>query len=368
MTRIILVNLFFTLLLLEASLQLINAIGHGNTNPFVRKIYWYIKPHFSWEEWFLVSYMDKGNMIYAGIHQQHPTRGWAMRPSSRFQASLNVTYTTNAQGYRALYDYENKKDKYGIMILGDSFTFGDEITDADTWPNRLQMQSADLNVLNIAGTGYGTDQMLITLEEEIGKYHPDLVIAAFIDDNLLRTMLPFRDYKKPLFLLDNNELRLSNVPVGDPETVIREIARRKYVSYGRIQLINLFGYFFNQLTRMDSAPGCNAACVRMNTAVIDKMQSVSEKNGAEFMLVYLPRGKEIQDMNAGSYGQDFFDRYRHDSGGYFFNPRADFVGATFPKAPEHYHKNETALLSTLVKVQVEKTESWKCKVQKNCVH
>ena len=36
-----------------------------------------------------------------------------------------VVVTTNAQGYRALADFHDDIKKYQVMIVGDSFTFGD---------------------------------------------------------------------------------------------------------------------------------------------------------------------------------------------------------------------------------------------------
>ncbi len=366
--QILAINFLLALMLLECLLQVVNAVGHGNTNPVVKAVYWYIKPHLSWEEWFLLSYMDKGNMIYAGIHRHHPTRGWAMRPSSQFKAHPKITYTTNAQGYRALYDFENKPGKYQVIVLGDSFSFGDEINDLDTWPHLLQMSSPLMNVLNMAGTGYGTDQMLITLEEEVKKYHPDLIVAAFIDDNLYRSTLPFRDYKKPLFALNSGKLELANVPIGDPYSVLQEISHRRYWSYGNIQTLNLIGFFVNDLTMLEGSPECNRQCKRINTAIFDKMSEISIDNGAEFMVVYLPRGKEIISNDVTSYGENFFYEYSLDKQDYFFNPRAMFVEAEFNKSPEHYHINENKLLSGLVREKIEKTKSWRCERKEKCWH
>lgn len=366
--RILAINLLLALMLLECSLQVVNAIGHGNTNPVVKAIYWYIKPHLSWEEWFLLSYMDKGNMIYAGIHRYHPTRGWAMRPSAQFNAHPQVTYTTNAQGYRALYDFENKPGKYQVIVLGDSFSFGDEIDDRDTWPHLLQMKSPAMNVLNMAGTGYGTDQMLITLEEEVKKYHPDLVVAAFIDDNLHRSTLPFRDYQKPLFELHDGKLQLTNVPVGDPYSVLKDIANRRYWSYSNIQTLNLIGYFVSDLTMLEGAAECNGQCRRINTAIFDRMSDISSENGAEFMLVYLPRGKEIVSGDEDSYGEDFFREYERSRSNYFFNPRQMFIASDFSKSPEHYHAKETDFLSTLILEKIEQTKSWRCELPEKCWH
>lgn len=364
--KIVLINVLAFVLLLEGSLQVIAAIGYGNTNPAVKRLYSYIKPSLSWEEWFLSGYMDKGNMVYAGIHSHHPTRGWAMRPSAYFQAKPRVHYTTNAQGYRALHDFHDVPEKFQIMFLGDSFTFGDEIDDTETWPGLLEGKSAEFNIFNMGGTGYGTDQMLITLEEEISRYHPDLVVVAYTDDNLNRSLLPFRDYKKPLFSLSDGKLSLTNVPIGTPAEVMTEIAGRRYFSISKIQLINLLNYFFSELHPLGGSTECAGQCYRLNEAIFDRMRDVASSHGAEFMLIYLPHGKEIKSMNEPSYGQAFFETYRSNHPGYYFNPRPQLVAADFPKAQEHYRRNENNLLAQLVFDEILKMESWQCHSGKSC--
>jgi hypothetical protein len=208
--------------------------------------------------------------------------------------------------------------------------------------------------------------MLITLEEEIEKYHPDLVLAAIIDDNLIRATLPFRDYKKPLFVLDGKNLRLTNTPVGSPKSILDHIAHKKYFSYGRIQIINMLGYFWSDLTPMDSDGVCSEKCQILNMAILQKMQQVSSQAGSEFMLTYLPRGKEITEPSYVSAGEVFFKAYGATMPGYFVDPRSSFLKASFDKAPEHYHKNETLLLSGLVLEAIKGTASWQCEVEKNC--
>lgn len=363
--KVVLLNVVIALVLLECSLQYVKSVGDSHS-ALVSKLYGYIKQHVSWEEYFVYHYMDMGDLVYAGIHQSHPTRGWAMKPSRSFTDASGISYTTNAQGYRALYDYQDKVDQYQVLIVGDSFTFGDDITDQDTWPNILQRKSQTLNVLEMAGTGYGTDQMLITLQEEIDKYHPDLVIAAFIDDNLYRSTLAFRDYKKPRFALENGQLKLGNTPIGDPYEVLQEISAKRYFSYGFFQTINLMDFFISDLTKMDDHPDCDADCTALNTAIFDKMQEISRSHGAEFMMVYLPIGDEIVSADGVNFGEQFFGDYREGKSGYFYNPRREFVAATFEKSSAHYDKNETALLADLVMAQIAKTASWQCKSEHHC--
>lgn len=363
---LLLVNLTITLLLLEGSLQYVKIYGPNSQNPLVSSLNNYIALDISWEEYFVYQYMDRGEMIYAGIHRYHPTRGWAMKPSVSNTGPDGISYTTNAQGYRALQNYSDQPDQFQVMVVGDSFTFGDDITDTDTWPYLLQKRNQSLNVIAIPGTGYGTDQMLVTLQEEIDKYHPDLVIAAYIGDNLHRSTLPFRDYKKPYFVLDDGKLVLHNIPVGPPAEVLAEISQKHYFSYSPVQTVNLFNYFTNKLTRMDGEPSCGTRCTELNTAIFEKMSELASQHNAKFMLIYLPFYNEITSPDGYQFGESFFDLYRASHQGEFLNPRTDLVEATFEKAPLHYRRNETSLLADLVMAKIRKMPSWQCKAKKHC--
>ncbi len=50
------------------------------------------------------------------------------------------------------------------------------------------------------------------MEEGI-KYTPDIVVLGFIQPDMSRNMLNFRDFAKPKFKLRNKELKLTASPV-----------------------------------------------------------------------------------------------------------------------------------------------------------
>ena len=342
------INVAVTLILLECVLQVVFSIGwdaeqhHKKTSLLIQKIYWTLKPHTSWEEYFIINHANGADLVYANLHQPHATRGWSMIPGAH-----NENTHINAQGYRALYNYENRPDKYQVLIVGDSFTFGDEIDDEHTWPHLLQAQNDKLNVLNMGGSGYGTDQMLVTLQEEIQHYRPNLVIAAFIDDDLKRAMIPFRDYKKPQFILAHKQLQLTNTPIGDTQQVLKELSHKCFYSYGRIQSLSLFHYLTTDLTLMESEPDASDT-TKINTAIFEKMQALANENHADFMLVYLPNGDELSSRDFKSPGETFFYQYIASHTLASLNPRQALLDAPFEKSSGHYKSEENNLLSRLV--------------------
>jgi len=225
----------------------------------------------------------------------------------------------------------------------------------------LQEKNHQLNVLNMGGSGYGTDQMLITLEEEIKNYHPDLVIAAFINDDLKRAMIPFRDYKKPQFIFNNKQLVLTNTPIGDTKQTLQEISHKRYYSHNVIQTLNLLHYLISDVTLMEAEPDTTATD-QLNIAIFEQMQKVSAENKADFMMVYLPNGDELASAKFQSTGETFFNNYIQTHQLTSLNPRSELFAAPFGKSGGHYTVNENTVLSDLVVKKIQALSSWQSKV------
>jgi hypothetical protein len=79
--------------------------------------------------------------MYYTFDKFDPTKGWITRSNIKNMTVFkNKILNTNSKGLRGKteYTYEKQKDKVRILIFGDSFTFGDEVSDTDTYPFLLQ--------------------------------------------------------------------------------------------------------------------------------------------------------------------------------------------------------------------------------------
>ena len=86
-----------------------------------------------------------------------------------------------------------------VLAVGDSFTFGDEVRDDETWPAHLQ-QLLGRRVLNAGVSGYGFDQIVMRAERVVADKHPSAVVVSFIADDVLRTEMRRRwGAEKPYF-------------------------------------------------------------------------------------------------------------------------------------------------------------------------
>ena len=124
-----------------------------------------------------------GVEVYYTFDMYDPSKGWIPKPNLRdVKAFGNKILNTNSKGFRGKKDspYTKNKEKLRILILGDSFTFGDEVSDDETYSSYLQEMLPNAEVINMGIHGYGHDQMLILLKEEGVKYAPDIVILGFL--------------------------------------------------------------------------------------------------------------------------------------------------------------------------------------------
>src|SRR5258708_6883151 len=112
-------------------------------------------------------------------------------------------FRTNANGFRddEEYKYEKPAGQRRILVLGDSHTQGYEVRQSSTFAKvlerRLRQKGLDAQVLNTGISGFGTAEELMFLEHEGMKFHPDMVVVAFFendfDDNVKSDLYRLKD-------------------------------------------------------------------------------------------------------------------------------------------------------------------------------
>jgi len=317
---------FSTLLLLELTFHWSSKFWglYGKHNP----------DHF-WESRFIEHYVARSNsMDFLSPHVHHPTRGWAL------EANLNLpTLTTNERGIRSRERFTVDASKPRILILGDSFTFGNGLSDDETWPAQLQSLLPRHQVFNLGVDGYGMDQMLITLKETIEEVRPAFVLCAFVDDDIARNLLSFRDYRKPRFEARGADLVAHNLPIPLPEEVYQElVSGRPFSALAVLRLPQLIYQLLAQGwlsdRRIDDA-------FRLGGRLVEEMESVSESNGANFTLLHLSYGNSERDN-----GDIFLEIYggSHPDAK-VFSTRPAFVARGIPLGSGHSSPQEAAVVA-----------------------
>jgi hypothetical protein len=78
-----------------------------------------------------------------------------------------------------------------LLLVGDSFVFGDEVDDAGTLPAHLENILA-APVANAGVFGYGIDQSVLRAERLAPQLHPRAIVLGFIPDDIGRVNISVR--------------------------------------------------------------------------------------------------------------------------------------------------------------------------------
>jgi hypothetical protein len=256
----------------------------------------------------IASHEGKNEVAYSfDVH--HPTRGWALRPGIREMTAFgDRVLNSNSRGLRGRteYAYAKAPGVRRVLVFGDSFTFGEDVSDDETYAHFLQQRLPGVEVLNFGVHGYGHDQMLLYLQEEGLRYRPDVVVLGFLYDDMDRNLLGFRDYAKPRFELGGGGLQLHNVPVPAPEEMLQnEVFRSKFLDLWTI----LRGRWE---WRSGAAEGRMKA---LTLAILDEMARITRAAGAQPAYAYLPVWGELSKADmAMTRRERFFFNYCRERG------------------------------------------------------
>lgn len=135
-----------------------------------------------------------------GLYSADPAVGYVPTPGFtgtfvRDEYAHGVTIGNS--GLRGADPRPRRPETYRIVCLGDSFTWGLGVGDAEAYPHLLEQRlsqrfpGVDLQVLNAGVPGYGTADELRFFESRLDELDPDLVVVQFLAEN------DFNDNRQP---------------------------------------------------------------------------------------------------------------------------------------------------------------------------
>ncbi len=266
--------------------------------------------------------------------QYHPVMGWVNKPF--MEGDVQVTHGVffhrkhNSRGLRSTrhIDYVKPRDVRRVLLLGDSFFWGYGVNDEDIISEVLQNKvSQNIEIINGAVSGYGTDQHLLWLAEEGLKYRPDLVVLGTFPPNdrtEIATSLIY-GYPKPYFSLINGNLTVQNIPVpdtretrrkgfGEPDTwfgKLKKFLRRNTHTYqfivGRLNSVRPLRVLFLEVGLAEEytreLPGIPHVRLKkekieeLSDALMKEIQKIAYEAGAEFLIVHIPKKELLPDSH-----------------------------------------------------------------------
>jgi hypothetical protein len=256
---------------------------------------------YDWRESWIKRHMKSGVDAFYKFDLYDPTKGWVSKPNLRdMQVFGDRVLNTNSRGLRGKreHNYEKPAGVTRILLLGDSFTCGDEVSDDETYAHYLQEMLPETEVINLGVHGYGHDQMLLMMEEEGVRYQPDIVILGFLPMDMDRNMLSFRDFAKPIYRLDD-DLVLDNVPVPTPD----EVLKWDWLEPRSLEIFALL----HQMIRTKFGL-IRREMEQKTVALLARVVDIASSIGARPLLVYLPVYQEINTNPGDVWGEAFLFR------------------------------------------------------------
>ena len=171
--------------------------------------------------------------------------GWTLLPS---RSAPGASASTNSRAARGPHEVADEKPAGTLRVacFGESFTFCEEVGDAETWPAQLEARLGTAEVLNFGVGAYGTDQALLRFRRTELPQGVDVLLIGFLLENAARNVNRYRPryyppaflpVPKPRFLLENGALQLLPQPYTEvaelvaaleSEAVLTDLAVHEY--------------------------------------------------------------------------------------------------------------------------------------------
>ncbi len=201
---------------------------------------------------------------------------------------------------------ERVPNKYRILVLGDSFTEGVHVGEADLFSALLEASGDDLEVINTGVGAWGTVQQFLYLRDEGLCFAPDHIVLMFYENDLDDNVLPYapRISSRPHARLEGEEVRL--IENCDDESYLQYVVpipgrafllERSYLFYAFNDRV-WFPRNRDALLKIEKADR-NAigrdAKLRVFFDVLARIKTVAEEAGAHLNLVLIPTSSGVAE-------------------------------------------------------------------------
>jgi hypothetical protein len=243
---------------------------------------------------------DQPQAGLARLHRYSAVYGWELRPGARVNVDGHPT-TINALGQRgAAHPAARTPGRRRLLMLGDSIAFGYGVGDEETFSARLEQ--AGFEVVNLAVPGYGTDQELLRLEREGGRWQGDAVVLHFCLENDFVDNVSHRFFydglhAKPYFVLEGGRLALhaEGVALSPPARVALWVRERSFL----LQWLSPRpAPFTDWRARKAQALGDEESARTLTRCLLRRAADTAAAQGATFLLAVHPTHDSFHQASA----------------------------------------------------------------------
>ena len=229
-------------------------------------------------------------------YEPHPEFGWvySRKNSSHKEARQNgteITYQANQDGFRdsawSSFDPSDGQTTK-ILVFGDSQAAGYGVREEDRFSNILQsLLGSKYRVYNFSVAGWGFDQMFLAYQKFLPIVKPQIVIFAYINNDLLRSLESYRaseKLSKPSFEVENNQLRLR----------VRD--NRETIGEWIIEHVYLVNFFYKNLVKPYMAK-------KLNEEIAEEIIAYAKDRNIKVIFIRIPAKDAV--LSASSLGERF---------------------------------------------------------------
>lgn len=215
-----------------------------------------------------------------------------------YEGIYSGAYTKiNSQGLRDKeYSSEKPSNTYRIVVLGDSFTFGDGIALEETYTKQLEnilnekLNDKNYEVINFGVDGYNTIQEAEVLKEKAIKFDPDLIIIGYLPNdaeisgqNKLDNTQEENEIKKSAYFKFMNFLNKYS----------------RFVQYVRAKVLNLNLYHKGYISYFSEIYAEDSIEWQKNMESIKKIADIGKENNIPVLLIIIPIPAKFNNYHLG---------------------------------------------------------------------
>jgi hypothetical protein len=234
----------------------------------------------------------------------------------------------NAQGFRDPKDFDRVdrgSARVRVMVLGDSFMVGAGLPREQSVPVLLEQRLGEAaEVYNVAVSGWGIDQMYLAFRRYHDRIGPQVVLLAYIDDDVRRVLDAFRDYEavaKPVLAHDGDRIGLRTRAASGTEAIASALMARSVVVSQVMERVYL---------ARDARP--------VVAGILRQMAEVTRARGEALVVVRVPTQGSEKPVGRLTRGLYSFERFLTPYGALWLDPR-DQMARTSPW-PDRFYLHE----------------------------
>ena len=244
------------------------------------------------------AHIREGKAILSADIVYDPDTGWKNAPNLN-----NPGEQTNSGGMRNRKEFSKHPmpGRKRLIFVGDSYTYGFLVKNEEAFVTVLANEHLPgWDVLNMAVSGTGTDQQLLTYLKYGRGYRPDVVILGFYVRDYHRNLLSFRGYAKPVYKIEQEKLRLYSSHIMLPQQLYEEYAsgQRTFEKWYGSYFLNSIAYAINK--RRERKIDSSAKGWKILERIIEKFQKSVLESGAIPIWMTIP-SRDILEEEGSRY-------------------------------------------------------------------